>query len=100
MSEHAAIWTDRRVEFTPYPRTSEEDWDALFDALPDHYWERPDIICRFFEPGVASCGRVIFVFGLPWWMPKWWARRTVASVAAANGVGGDARYVIERTVLL
>lgn len=93
------IWTDRGVEFTPFPRTTEAEWDAFFDALVDHYWERPGAVRRFLEPGFSSCGLVVYVTGLPWWMPKWWARRTIANIAARSGVGGHARCIVERVVL-
>lgn len=93
------IWTSRTVEFTPYPRTSHARWEALFDSLPEHYWSRPDWVRRLVEPSLASCDRVISVSGLPRWMPKWWARRTMALLAAAHGVGGHAEYRIERNVL-
>lgn len=94
------IWTDRAVKFTPTPRTSPARWEAFFDGLPEHYWGRPAWRQRWLEPCLSACDRVVTVSNLPRWMPKWWARRTVALLAAAHGVGGDATYVVERTVLL
>lgn len=94
-----SIWTDRGVIFEPTPRTTEAEWDAFFEALPDHYWSRPGFVRRFLEPCISSCEREVHVTGLPWWMPGWWARRTVANIAARHGVGGDARSIVVRTVL-
>jgi hypothetical protein len=94
-----AIWTDRCVRFKPYPRTPDDKWEALFEALPDHYWERPGWVRRWLEPGISSASREISVSGLPWWMPKWWARRTVVKIAMKHGVGGEAVYVVERVSL-
>ncbi len=93
-------WTDRSVRFTPFPRTPEDKWEALFDALPDHYWERPGWVRRWIEPSIGAHSNVISVGGLPWWLPKWYARREVANLALRHGVGGNAKYVVERAVLI
>lgn len=98
--EVSNIWTDRIVRFVPFPRTCEDCWEDFFEALPKHYWERPDFILRLFQVSVGSQGMTIDISGFPWWMPKWWARRVVASIAANNNVGGHAEYVIERCVLI
>ena len=90
-------WTNRAVEFTPYPRTDRDKWEALFDSLADHYWERP--WSRFFQPSLSACNLVIEVGSLPWWLPRSFARRQLAALALKHGVGGDVRYIVERTVL-
>lgn len=94
-----SVWTDRCVHFTSVPRATEAVWEAFFEALSEHYWERPEWIRRWLEPCISSCNRVVTVGGLPWWMPKWWARRTVVNIAIAHGLGGHATYEIERVSL-
>lgn len=96
------VWTSREVRFEVYPRQAHHV-ESLMDALVEHYWERTPRtwwMRRFIEPGVASCERTVTVAGIPWWMPPWWARRTVANIAHANRIGGNATFVVERTVLV
>lgn len=95
-----SAWTNREIQFVPHERTTDENWDAFFDELPCHYWDRPGLIRRLLEPSISSSNRTIHVSNLPWWMPAWWARRTVANIAAKNGVPGSAYYVVERAVWL
>ncbi len=49
---------------------------------------------------ISARERVVHLGGWPWWVPKWYARRSLAAVAASSGVGGSATFVIERTVLV
>lgn len=100
MPTKPSIWTSREVHFKPFPRTDDTLWEAFFDDLADHYYDRSALVGRYVEPAISARGLTVHVAGLPWWMPGWWARRTVASIAARNGVGGSARFVVERTVLL
>lgn len=92
------IWTSRDVEYALYPRTPDETFDAFFTALPDHYWET----WRHWVFGtlcIASHGLDVTIGGWQWWVPGWLARRSVAKVAAAYGAGGEARFVVSRSVL-
>ena len=96
----SSVWTSRNVHFEVFPRETHQI-EPLMDALVEHYWERGDLLRRLIEPGIGSSGRVVEVSGLPWWMPGWWARRTVAQIAAhIVGVGGTATFVIERSALV
>lgn len=93
------IWTSREVHFECIPRITDEAFDAFFDSLPEHYWEtwRHRAFGTLF---ISSTGQVVHVGGWPWWVPEWCARRSVAAVAGKAGAGGDARFVVERTVLV
>lgn len=93
------IWTARSVHFTPFPHTSDADWERFIDALAEHYYDPTALVGRWGSPSVGARSGVALVSGLPWWMPSWWARRTVATIAATCGLGGDAEYHVERAVL-
>lgn len=93
-----AMWTSRDVQFALWPRADDEDSERLFDILPEHYWDTWRHRA-FGTLSLSSCERVVTVGGWPWWVPKRLALRSVTAVAAREGVGGDARFVIERTVL-
>lgn len=93
------VWTSREVEFTPFP-TEPFDDDAVLDALCAHYWSRPAWLRRFVEPTISGGSGLGFaVTGLPWWMPGWWALRTVAAIMACEEVGGIATIRLVRTTL-
>lgn len=90
-------WTSRDVMFKCFPKTPEEKLEAFEDALCTHYWKHR---AHHSISSVGTRGVVTFtVGGHPWWVPKWWARRRVVDIAAKVGVGGDAVYIIERSVL-
>lgn len=92
-------WTSRNVQFELYPR-QDNLFEGFADALVEHYWGRPLWVRRFLEPNIGSCNDVMEIAGFPWWMPKWWARRTVVNIAHQAGVSGSATFVVERTSLI
>jgi len=94
------MWTERTVEFVPYPGTDRDAWDRLFDALPDRYWTRPAWVRRFLELGFSASGLTIEVVRWPVWYPAWLARRVIVNLAVEHGVGGEATYVVKRVSLL
>lgn len=85
-----SVWTTCDVSFTPYP-TEQYDLDGVFDVLTEHYYERPAWLGRFIAPCLAWDPADGFrVDGLPWWMPRWWARRELVRLFVGMGVAGHA----------
>lgn len=97
-TEKVAVWTSRDVQFALHPGTEDEAFERFFGTLPERYWDTWRH--RMFGTlSIASHGLLVTVGAWPWWVPKWLARRSVAAHAAQLSVGGDARFVTERTVL-
>lgn len=94
-----SVWTSREAHFRCFPSTPDDKFEAFFDALPEHYWDTWRHRA-FGTLAIGSCERVVHIGGWPWWVPKWYARRSIAALAAAAGVGGDAYFVTERAVLV
>lgn len=93
-----AVWTSRDVQFSVHPRGGEESFERLFGVLPEHYWDtwRHRVLGTL---AISSVGFTVTVGGWPWWVPKALALHSVAAIAASHGVGGDARFLVERVVL-
>lgn len=92
-------WTTRSVAFTIFPRDPAGNIERMMDAVAEVYWKYPGFPKWFFEPGIGNSGRVIYISGWPWWIPRWLALRMVTNLAWENDVSGYAEYKIERTVL-
>jgi hypothetical protein len=88
-------WTSRDVQFNTYGKISDDEYETFSDALIEKFWDR-----WFWRTiGIGSHGAVFELTGFPWWVPGWLARRAVADVAYGLNIGGDATFVVSRSVL-
>lgn len=94
-------WTSRDVHFTTFPnprsKPTAQEWEDFMDALADKFYD--GFLGKLTTVGIGAHGSTMNVTGFPWWVPGWLARRMVTKVACEQGVEGDARFVVERTVM-
>lgn len=96
------IWSSRIITIDPFGKGAvrgDEEWEKLFDLLPDRYWEgwRSRIIYHTLT--LSSSGKTIHVGDWPWWIPKRVALRDVSRLVAECGLDADLRYEVVWTVM-
>lgn len=91
-TSRTTTWSTLDVEFHAFPTATYESVLEVLDLLAEHYWGRPGWIRRLGDPSLAGPAengeRTVEVHGLPVWMPAWWARRVVITIALCAGVDG------------